>query len=76
MVDFKDLSFHLRAVGDLEDNELDDILNFLHESITEHERMELEQLEKFYSILNKWVLGACPHPIPSQKYWKESILEF
>jgi len=53
VVDFKDLSFHLRAVGDLEDDELDDILKFLHQSITEHERMELEQLEKFYSILNK-----------------------
>ncbi|XP_062621086.1 ATP-dependent DNA helicase Q4-like isoform X2 [Saccostrea cucullata] len=44
MVEFSDLAFHFTAPGDLSDEELDDVLEFLHERIQKQEKSEIQQL--------------------------------
>uniref|UniRef100_A0A8B9MAA9 DNA 3'-5' helicase n=1 Tax=Accipiter nisus TaxID=211598 RepID=A0A8B9MAA9_9AVES len=44
MVEFGELSFHLRAYGDLTDQELDSVCDFLHQRVVAREKMALGQL--------------------------------
>ncbi|KAL5020858.1 hypothetical protein ScPMuIL_000013 [Solemya velum] len=44
MVEFSDLAYHFRSPGDLDVEELDDVLQFLHDRVQKQERTELSQL--------------------------------
>lgn len=54
LVEFTDLAFHLRTPGDLTDDELDDIVDFLNERVQTQESTEIFQLNNFYETLSKW----------------------
>uniref|UniRef100_A0A8C3TA23 DNA 3'-5' helicase n=1 Tax=Chelydra serpentina TaxID=8475 RepID=A0A8C3TA23_CHESE len=45
LVEFSDLSFHLRSYGDLTDQEMDSVCNFLHHRVTARETTTLCQLQ-------------------------------
>uniref|UniRef100_A0A8C4YMJ3 DNA 3'-5' helicase n=1 Tax=Gopherus evgoodei TaxID=1825980 RepID=A0A8C4YMJ3_9SAUR len=45
LVEFSDLSFHLRSYGDLTDQEMDSVCNFLHHRVTSRETATLCQLQ-------------------------------
>ncbi|XP_053099759.1 ATP-dependent DNA helicase Q4 isoform X2 [Hemicordylus capensis] len=45
LVEFSDLSFHLRSYGDLTDQELDVVCDFLHHRVTGREKAALRQLQ-------------------------------
>lgn len=45
LVEFSNLAFHFIAPGDLSDEELDDVLQFLHERIQKHEKTEIQLLK-------------------------------
>uniref|UniRef100_A0A8C3I3Z2 DNA 3'-5' helicase n=1 Tax=Chrysemys picta bellii TaxID=8478 RepID=A0A8C3I3Z2_CHRPI len=45
LVEFGDLSFHLRSYGDLTDQEMDSVCNFLHHRVTARETTTLCQLQ-------------------------------
>ena len=51
MVEFSDLAFHLRSPGDLEEEEVDEVTEFLGERLETQERTELYQLQHFYGTL-------------------------
>ena len=50
-MEFTDLAFHLRSPGDLSDEELDEVVDFLSERVQTQERTEIYQLNKFYDTL-------------------------
>ena len=53
MVEMEDLSFHFRSAGDLTDDELEEITDFLSERMNTQEASELHQLHFFYNTLAK-----------------------
>ena len=69
MVEFSDLSLHLRSRGDVSNEQLDEIVTFLHERMTTQERTELEQLQSFHDVLFKYVLH-CVLSYAQPQYYK------
>ncbi|XP_025115631.1 ATP-dependent DNA helicase Q4-like isoform X3 [Pomacea canaliculata] len=53
LVQFSDLAFHMRTCGDLSDDELDGLVDFLHERVMRQERAELAQLALLGDRLGK-----------------------
>lgn len=53
IVEFSDLAFHLRAPGDLTDDERDRILDELNDRVKRQERTELRQLKQLHSALTR-----------------------
>ncbi|XP_064641083.1 ATP-dependent DNA helicase Q4-like [Lineus longissimus] len=51
MVEFSDLAFHFTSHGDLSDDEVDEVVDFLHNRITAQEKTEIKQLNNFYKTL-------------------------
>ncbi|XP_033755742.1 ATP-dependent DNA helicase Q4-like [Pecten maximus] len=51
LVEFSDLAFHFRSPGDLEDEEMDDVLQFLHDRVQTQEKTELQQLKYLHNTL-------------------------
>lgn len=51
LVEFSDLSIHIRAPGDLSDSERDSICDFLEDRILAEERSQLQQLHFVYDSL-------------------------
>ncbi|XP_069114414.1 ATP-dependent DNA helicase Q4-like [Argopecten irradians] len=51
LVEFSDLAFHFRSPGDLDDDELDDVLQFLHDRVQTQEKTEIQQLKYLYNTL-------------------------
>ena len=51
LVEFSDLSMHLRAPGDLTDEERDSVCDFLEDRILAEERTQLQQLQFVYDSL-------------------------
>ncbi|XP_021372392.1 ATP-dependent DNA helicase Q4-like [Mizuhopecten yessoensis] len=51
LVEFSDLAFHFRSPGDLDDDELDDVLQFLHDRVQTQEKTETQQLKYLYNTL-------------------------
>ncbi|KAH0617368.1 hypothetical protein JD844_015453 [Phrynosoma platyrhinos] len=45
LVEFSELSFHLRSYGDLTDEELDSVCDFLHHRVMDREKAALHQLQ-------------------------------
>ena len=49
LVEFSDLAFHFRSPGDLTDEEIDDVMQFLHTRVQNQEKEELQQLHYLYN---------------------------
>ncbi|XP_064364024.1 ATP-dependent DNA helicase Q4 isoform X3 [Dromaius novaehollandiae] len=63
LVEFGDLSFHLRAYGDLADQELDSVCDFLHQRVVAREKMALGQLRACFQAFQSVAFRTCdPHP--------------
>ncbi|XP_048253388.1 ATP-dependent DNA helicase Q4-like [Haliotis rufescens] len=60
LVEFSELAFHLRSPGDLNQEEMDNIVDFLHKRVTRQEGTELYQLNLLYNSLR-----SCAH----KSYW-------
>lgn len=53
MVEFGELSFHLRAYGDLTNQELDSVCDFLHRRVVAREKMALGQLRACFQAFQR-----------------------
>lgn len=53
VVEFGDLSFHLRAYGDLSDEELDSVCDFLHRRVVAREKAALGQLRACFQSFQR-----------------------
>lgn len=53
MVEFGELSFHLRAYGDLTNQELDSVCDFLHQRVVAREKMALGQLRACFQAFQR-----------------------
>ena len=53
MVEFSELAYHFRSPGDLDIEELDDILQFLHTRVQRQEKTELYNLSRLYQALKR-----------------------
>ncbi|KAM6411082.1 LOW QUALITY PROTEIN: ATP-dependent DNA helicase Q4 [Pluvialis apricaria] len=63
LVEFGELSFHLRAYGDLTDQELDSICDFLHRRVVAREKTALGQLCACFQAFQSVAFQTCgPHP--------------
>ncbi|XP_033107738.1 ATP-dependent DNA helicase Q4-like [Anneissia japonica] len=60
MVELSDLGFHFRSPGDLTDEELDGVVDFLYSKVKAQEKRELFQLKSLFQALNS---VSCDH------YW-------
>ena len=59
IVEFKDLAFHLRAPGDLTDDERDEVCDFLEDRILAQERSQVAQLHGVWSTFNAQAHPNC-----------------
>ena len=59
LVEFSDLAFHLRAAGDLTNDERDEICDFLEDRILAQERSQLSQLHRVWSTFNAHAQSNC-----------------
>ena len=57
MIEFSELAYHFRSPGDLEVEELDDVLQFLHTRVQKQEKTELSQLSRLYQALKRYCLS-------------------
>ncbi|KAJ7338228.1 hypothetical protein JRQ81_010938 [Phrynocephalus forsythii] len=48
LVEFSELSFHLRSYGDLADEEVDSVCDYLHRRVKEREKAALRQLQECF----------------------------
>ena len=55
MVEFSDLSMRVRTPGNLSEEQLDEILQFLKQRVSAQENKEVTRLHYFYHVLNKLV---------------------
>uniref|UniRef100_A0A8B9EK99 DNA 3'-5' helicase n=1 Tax=Anser cygnoides TaxID=8845 RepID=A0A8B9EK99_ANSCY len=63
LVEFAELSFHLRAYGDLSERELDSVCDFLHRRVVARERAALGQLRACFRAFKSVAFQSCgPHP--------------
>ncbi|KAM9573862.1 ATP-dependent DNA helicase Q4 [Guaruba guarouba] len=63
LVEFGDLSFHLRVYGDLSDEELDSVCDFLHQRVVTREKMALGQLRACFQAFQSVAFQTYgPHP--------------
>lgn len=53
IVEFSDLAYHFRTPGDFTTEELDDILQFLHNRVQNQEKAELQNLSRLYQALKR-----------------------
>ncbi|KAF1599459.1 ATP-dependent DNA helicase Q4, partial [Eudyptes chrysolophus] len=68
LVEFGDLSFHLRAYGDLADQELDSVCDFLHRRVVAREKMALGQLRACFRAFQSVAFQTCgPHPADEEE---------
>ncbi|XP_068789642.1 ATP-dependent DNA helicase Q4 isoform X2 [Struthio camelus] len=68
LVEFGDPSFHLRAYGDLADQELDSMCDFLHQRVVAREKMALGQLHACFQAFQSVAFGTCdPHPAHAEQ---------
>uniref|UniRef100_A0A8C0ANB8 DNA 3'-5' helicase n=1 Tax=Buteo japonicus TaxID=224669 RepID=A0A8C0ANB8_9AVES len=68
MVEFGELSFHLRAYGDLTDQELDSVCDFLHRRVVAREKMALGQLRACFQAFQSVAFQTWgPHPADEEE---------
>lgn len=53
IVEFSDLAFHINAPGNLSGEELDAVLDFLHNKVVSAEETELKNLNLLFSVFQK-----------------------
>ena len=53
MVEFSDLAYHFRTPGDFTTEELDSILQFMHERVQRQEKSEIRNLSNLYQALKR-----------------------
>lgn len=53
LVEFSELSFHLRSYGDLTDEELDSVCDFLHRRVMDREKAALRQLQVCFQAFQR-----------------------
>ncbi len=58
MVEFTDLAFHVRSPGDLTEDEVDGIVDFLTERVQTQEKTELAMLDRLQGTLRGLVMVA------------------
>lgn len=66
-VAFSDLSFHFNASGDLNEDELDHLLNFVHKYTTDQEIFEISKLKNVYNTLKMLSQKNCNKSINMKK---------
>uniref|UniRef100_A0A8D0HLI8 DNA 3'-5' helicase n=1 Tax=Sphenodon punctatus TaxID=8508 RepID=A0A8D0HLI8_SPHPU len=59
LVEFSELSFHLRSYGDLADQELDSACEFLHRRVTGREKAALRQLHACFQAFQSVAFQTC-----------------
>uniref|UniRef100_A0A8C3J9C8 DNA 3'-5' helicase n=1 Tax=Calidris pygmaea TaxID=425635 RepID=A0A8C3J9C8_9CHAR len=68
LVEFGDLSFHLRAYGDLSDQELDTVCDFLYQRVVAREKTALGQLRACFRAFQSVAFQTChPHPADEEE---------
>ncbi|XP_064298015.1 ATP-dependent DNA helicase Q4 isoform X1 [Phalacrocorax carbo] len=74
LVEFGDLSFHLRAYGDLTDQELDSVCDFLHRRVVAREKAALGQLRACFQAFRSVAFQTCgPHPADEEEERSSSL---
>ncbi|CAI5778837.1 ATP-dependent DNA helicase Q4 [Podarcis lilfordi] len=59
LVEFSQFAFHLRSYGDLTDEELDAVCDFLHQRVTGREKAALSQLQACFQAFQSVAFRAC-----------------
>ncbi|XP_062987302.1 ATP-dependent DNA helicase Q4 [Elgaria multicarinata webbii] len=59
LVEFSELSFHLRSYGDLTDEEWDSVCDFLHQRVVGRERAALRQLQVCFQAFQSAAFPTC-----------------
>ncbi|XP_015682350.1 ATP-dependent DNA helicase Q4 [Protobothrops mucrosquamatus] len=59
LVEFRELSFHLRSYGDLSDDELDAVCEFLYRRVTSREKAALHQLQVCFQAFQSVAFPTC-----------------
>uniref|UniRef100_A0A670I6I2 DNA 3'-5' helicase n=1 Tax=Podarcis muralis TaxID=64176 RepID=A0A670I6I2_PODMU len=59
LVEFGQFAFHLRSYGDLTDEELDSVCDFLHQRVTGREKAALSQLQACFQAFQSVAFRAC-----------------
>ncbi|XP_042319225.1 ATP-dependent DNA helicase Q4 isoform X2 [Sceloporus undulatus] len=59
LVEFSELSFHLRSYGDLTDEELDLVCDFLHHRVMDREKAALRQLQVCFKSFQSVAFRTC-----------------
>uniref|UniRef100_A0A672TH56 DNA 3'-5' helicase n=1 Tax=Strigops habroptila TaxID=2489341 RepID=A0A672TH56_STRHB len=68
LVEFGDLSFHLRVYGDLSAEELDSVCDFLHQRVVAREKMALGQLRACFQAFQSVAFQTYgPHPVAEEE---------
>ncbi|KAM4686328.1 ATP-dependent DNA helicase Q4 [Amazona ochrocephala] len=68
LVEFGDLSFHLRAYGDLSAEELDSVCDFLHQRVVAREKVALGQLRACFQAFQSVAFQTYgPHPVDEEE---------
>ena len=53
IVEFSDLAYHFRTPGDFDNEQLDDILQFLHTRVQKQEKSEVCNLSRMHQALKR-----------------------
>uniref|UniRef100_A0A8B9FRU9 DNA 3'-5' helicase n=1 Tax=Amazona collaria TaxID=241587 RepID=A0A8B9FRU9_9PSIT len=68
LVEFGDLSFHLRVYGDLSAEELDSVCDFLHQRVVAREKVALGQLRACFQAFQSVAFQTYgPHPVDEEE---------
>jgi len=54
MVEFSSISFYFRSYGDLNDEEMDSVCDFLHRRVQAQERTQLYQLSACFKAFQRY----------------------
>ncbi|KAM6445865.1 LOW QUALITY PROTEIN: ATP-dependent DNA helicase Q4 [Rhynochetos jubatus] len=74
LVEFGDLSFHVRAYGDLSGDELDSVCDFLHRRVVARERAALGQLRACFQAFQSVAFQTYgPHPTDEEEERSSSL---
>ncbi|XP_069802330.1 ATP-dependent DNA helicase Q4 isoform X2 [Dendropsophus ebraccatus] len=70
LVEFSKLSFHFRSYGDLTNEELEEVCDFLHQKVTSREATALRQLKSCYRVFHSVSYrssGACAERVNPER---------
>ncbi|XP_073419197.1 ATP-dependent DNA helicase Q4 isoform X3 [Dendrobates tinctorius] len=70
LVEFSKLSFHFRSYGDLTNEELEEVCDFLHQKVTSREATALKQLKSCYRVFHSVAYrssGVCAEKVDPER---------